>query len=683
MERRRHKTLAAVLAGVVLVMTAPAPAQDDGEPTRRRGSTSRDSRPALDPPALPAPAMPTAPATPRAAAPPPPPPPPTEATPSPPPAIAKPLPGPPTLPPPAIAQPSQEPPPVSKPMVPPPPPPPPAVAKPLPGPPTLPPPPDVPPAPPAIAKPAPPQPPAPAVVEKKKVPPAVTPPAETETARLLREGHAFLAAKQLTTPKDRSALGRFRRVLAIDPGNAEAKKGIAKVAATYKKWGSAALKRKEYTKAERYLESSVKVNDRDGAAYAFLGYTRLDLKKFQPALAAFQRALELNPDTPDYHSGMGITRFRMKDYSGAIKAFEEVAARRPDYAGARRLMGMAHEFQGNWREAASAYGRAYQLDPDHGTDALAAGRMHIELKEYGKALAYLQKAEKQRPRDPEVFDKLATAFHFLHRIPEALAAVETRERLEKEIAAGGDRKSAPPTTAPPPASTFTAAKPKATKPKAAKPVLTGVAAARSHYDAGRHATAYFMYKDEAKKGNAEAAYMLGRMHHQGIAVRRDLRQAFDWYMKAVREGHPGAQAGVGYMYYRGQGGVRRNPAVAAQWFEKAAKAGVTGAMARLGHMYEKGEGVARNSRTAAKWYVLAANKGNRAARKRMRELGSKPNSTIFKAPDEIDSGLGEMPALSAPSAPVAAAKPVAKPKPKKKARKCGGGLLGGLSCAGQ
>jgi TPR repeat protein len=122
--------------------------------------------------------------------------------------------------------------------------------------------------------------------------------------------------------------------------------------------------------------------------------------------------------------------------------------------------------------------------------------------------------------------------------------------------------------------------------------------------------------------------------------------------------------------------------VAAQWFEKAANAGVTGAMARLGHMYEKGDGVPQSSRTAAKWYVLAANKGNRAARKRMRELGSKPDSTIFKAPDEIDSGLGEIPALSSPSAPVAVAKPVAKPKPKK-ARKCGGGMLGGLTCAGK
>ena len=532
-------------------------------------------------------------------------------------------------------------------------------------------------------------PPPPAAVKKKaakkrKVPPGVKPAKESRTARLLRQGREYLAAKQLTTPIGRSALDRFRQVLVIDPGNRDAKAGIAKIAATYRSWGDKALKNKEPVKAERYLVKSTEINGKDDAAYAFLGYARLDQKKYQGALAAFRKALEIRPGTTDYHSGIGITTFRMKDYGAAIKAFEQAVAKRPDHADSYRMIGIANERLGNWRQAVEGYSKAYAIKPEPGADDLALGRLYVKLKEYAKAVPYLKRAAKHYPDDPVVFDHLATAYHFLDRVPEALAAVKTRNRLEKAGAKGAGKGKAEEkkvATVPP------AGKPGASKPppKDAKAPLTGIAEAKANFDAGRHATAYYLYKAEAGKGNAEAAYMLGRMRHQGIAVDRDLYRAFNWYMKAARAGHAGGQAGVGFMYYRGLGGVRRNHARAAQWFEKAAEGGVTGAMAKLARMYERGEGVQRSSRTASYWYIMAARRGNRVARKRLRELGSSPSSPSFSGPDEIESGLGELPALSTPVTPVTTAMPTAAPAPapKRKSRPCGGGLLGGLTCAGK
>ncbi|MEE8515605.1 MAG: tetratricopeptide repeat protein [Alphaproteobacteria bacterium] len=529
-------------------------------------------------------------------------------------------------------------------------------------------------------------PPPPVAAKKKKVPPVVKPAMETRTARLLRQGREYLAAKQLTTPAGRSALDRFQQVLVIDPGNRDAKAGIAKIATTYRSWGDKALKNKEPVKAERYLMKSAEIDGGNAATYAFLGYARLDQKKYQGALAAFRKALEISPGTADYYTGIGVTEFQKKDYPAAIKAFERVVAKRPHHAGTHRLIAIANERLGNWRAAVDAYGRAYKIKPKPDTDDLALGRLHVRLKEYALAVPYLKRAAKHAPNDPVVFDHLATAHHFLNNIPEALAAVKTRNRLEKAAPKRSGK------TTPEPAGKQLANRPGAgasSSPSSSsgrgKPPPSAIAEAHASFKAGRLATAYFQFKALAKNGNSEAAYMLGRMRHQGIKVRKDLKRAFGWYLQAARAGHAGGQAGIGYMYYRGLGGVRRDHARAAQWFEKAAKGGITGAMARLARMYERGDGVQRNSRTASYWYIMAARRGNRAARKRLRELGTSPKSTSFSGPDEIESGLGEMPALSTPTAPVTTAipTPAPAPAPKRKSRPCGGGLLGGLTCAGK
>lgn len=525
--------------------------------------------------------------------------------------------------------------------------------------------------------------------KKKTLPPVVKPAMESRTARLLRQGREYLAANQLTTPTGRSALDRFRQVLVIDPGNRDAKAGIAKIAATYRSWGDKALKGKQPVKAERYLMKSAEIDDGNAATYGFLGYARLDQKKHRGALAAFHRALEIRPGTADYYSGIGMTEFEKKDYHAAIKAFERVVAKRPNGANTHRLIGIAHERLGNARAAVDAYGKAYRIKPKPDTDNLALGRLHIGLKQYSKAVPYLQRAAKHSPNDPVVFDHLATAYHILDRVPEAIAAVKTRNRLEKAAPKRSGKAAAKPAgnqlANRPGVGMGTGASPSSSPPRRKTPPPSAIAEAQASFKAGRHATAYFQFKALAKKGNSEAAYMLGRMYHQGIQVRKNLKRAFGWYLQAARAGHAGGQAGVGYMYYRGRGGVRRNHPRAAQWFKKAAKGGITGAMAKLARMYERGDGVKRNSRTASYWYIMAARRGNRAARKRLRELGTSPSSTSFAGPDEISSGLGEMPALSTPTSPVTTAMPTTAPKPapKRKSRPCGGGLLGGLTCAGK
>jgi hypothetical protein len=207
--------------------------------------------------------------------------------------------------------------------------------------------------------------------------------------------------------------------------------------------------------------------------------------------------------------------------------------------------------------------------------------------------------------------------------------------------------------------------------------------------------AFTHYLAAANAGDAQSAYKVARMYHAGTPVPADLPAALGWYVKAANAGVAAAHAGVGYMHYRGVGGVAKNDRTAFQSFLAAAKGGVSGAMYRVGYMYERGEGVGVNPREARSWYVAAATKGHPTARQRVRDLGVPATSDAFRAPEEPLGQLGELPPLSLPGliepAPRAAAAPAAAPPPPQwreappplpqaPAPSCGGGLAGALSC---
>ena len=71
------------------------------------------------------------------------------------------------------------------------------------------------------------------------------------------------------------------------------------------------------------------------------------------------------------------------------------------------------------------------------------------------------------------------------------------------------------------------------------------------YAAGlfRHASAYF--------GNAEAQYQLGRLYLAGAGVEKSPTIAANWLAIAARKQHPGAQALLGEMLWRGDGVSQR------------------------------------------------------------------------------------------------------------------------------
>jgi len=80
-----------------------------------------------------------------------------------------------------------------------------------------------------------------------------------------------------------------------------------------------------------------------------------------------------------------------------------------------------------------------------------------------------------------------------------------------------------------------------------------------------------------------------------------------WQPLAER-GDADAQAGLGYLYFKGLG-VRQSYAIAADWYARSAEQGQPGAQFFLGSMYFYGDGVERDFVQAYAWCELAQANG--------------------------------------------------------------------------
>ncbi|SHN43437.1 hypothetical protein SAMN05192549_1176 [Duganella sacchari] len=81
--------------------------------------------------------------------------------------------------------------------------------------------------------------------------------------------------------------------------------------------------------------------------------------------------------------------------------------------------------------------------------------------------------------------------------------------------------------------------------------------------------AFELFSGAAKKGDPQAAYYLGMMYKNGMAVGRDLKAAAHWLQFAANRQTPAAMYALAKLYLSGEG-VKRDELAARRWIEKAA-----------------------------------------------------------------------------------------------------------------
>jgi len=116
------------------------------------------------------------------------------------------------------------------------------------------------------------------------------------------------------------------------------------------------------------------------------------------------------------------------------------------------------------------------------------------------------------------------------------------------------------------------------------------------------------YKRAAKLGDIEATFAYGVLLAAGRGVKKDRTAAGVLFEKAALKGHPHAHYNLAQLFLAGQG-KPENPRRAALHLEYAARKGIVEAQYDLATLYQKGHGVPANALKAAHWMRQAAARG--------------------------------------------------------------------------
>ncbi|HJO74146.1 MAG TPA: hypothetical protein QGH84_02890 [Rhodospirillales bacterium] len=108
---------------------------------------------------------------------------------------------------------------------------------------------------------------------------------------------------------------------------------------------------------------------------------------------------------------------------------------------------------------------------------------------------------------------------------------------------------------------------------------------------------------------ADQDHKRGLLFYKGIGVDKDFKKAAQWFKRAAKKKHSGAQYNLGIMSYLGQG-VPQDYAQAALWFQKAGEQDHAAAQYNLGFLYYEGKGVEKDDLQAFMWIDRSANLGD-------------------------------------------------------------------------
>src|ERR1700694_4108584 len=136
--------------------------------------------------------------------------------------------------------------------------------------------------------------------------------------------------------------------------------------------------------------------------------------------------------------------------------------------------------------------------------------------------------------------------------------------------------------------------------------------AKAAYEKFDNVTALGGLKPLADAGNAEAQFMIGKIHERGGIFERggqvhpsDYGEALRWYRKAVKKNNGNAEDALGDLYDEGHG-VSQDKAEALKWYRLGSEHGSASASFSLGDKYYRGNSVSKDFHEAIKFWLLAA-----------------------------------------------------------------------------
>ena len=183
------------------------------------------------------------------------------------------------------------------------------------------------------------------------------------------------------------------------------------------------------------------------AAHLGRGYDLIQQQRYEQAAGEFRRALEIDPNLLRARYQLGIALFALADKDESARQFEMVRRQAPDNRGAVYYLGRLRLLEGDNADAARLF-ETVAADLPLPDTLFYLGCALLGKGDTGAAIAALERAEADDPRDYRVPYRLARAFSQAGRAQDAAREYQKAASLRGEYnkGGGGRRNRAEPAT---------------------------------------------------------------------------------------------------------------------------------------------------------------------------------------------------------------------------------------------
>lgn len=153
------------------------------------------------------------------------------------------------------------------------------------------------------------------------------------------------------------------------------------------------------------------------------------VQRYDQAEAEYRAALELGPDRPEVHlalAGVCLSRFR---YELALEELRAYQRTRPTSPTVQYGIASCQHGLGQAEESCATLDELFAQQPEHGPGLLLRGKLALQLNRPEEALAWLRRAERALPQEPEMLTALIHALRHLGQEDEADRVQRRRERV--------------------------------------------------------------------------------------------------------------------------------------------------------------------------------------------------------------------------------------------------------------
>ena len=167
-------------------------------------------------------------------------------------------------------------------------------------------------------------------------------------------------------------------------------------------------------------------------AHNNLGNLYNSLERTEEAIASYREAIAIRPDYAEAHNNLGIGLSNLGDQDGAAAAFHRALAVKPDYAEAYNNLGNLQMRQGDLDAAIASYLKAIDINPINAETFYNLGTAMAGKKDFTQAVASYRKALAINPMHVEAYINLGIALTSQGKLQEGIGTYQKVLSLQPE-----------------------------------------------------------------------------------------------------------------------------------------------------------------------------------------------------------------------------------------------------------